>query len=92
MTALPPLTAGATNATDTEPTPRVPTRPVGPSGTVATRKLFDTAEGALVPAPFVAVAVHVYVPPLVKPLTTIGLPEPDADPGAPPVDETQDTS
>ena len=92
MTALPPVTAGATNATDTEAVPRVPTRPVGGSGTVATRKLFDAADDALVPAPFVAVALQVYVLPLVKPLTTIGLPEPDAEPGAPPVDETQDTS
>ena len=86
--ALPPLSTGATNATDAEPLLRVPTRPDGgPEITGAGAKLFDAAEGALVPTPFVAVAVHVYVLPFVKPATTIGLPEPDAEPVAPPSDE-----
>ena len=54
--------------------------------------MFESADGAPIPTAFVAVAVQVYVLSLVKPVTTIGLPEPDADPGAPPFDETQDTS
>ena len=87
MTALPPLFAGATNATDAEPFPCVATRPVGGPGSVATRKLLDTAEGALGPNAFAAVAVHVYVLPFVRPVTTIGLPAPGADPVAPPSDD-----
>ena len=87
MTALPPLFTGATNATDTDAFPRVPTRPVGGPGSGDTTKLFDTADGALVPTPFVAVAVHVYVLPFVNPPTTIGLPAPEAEPVAPPSDE-----
>jgi hypothetical protein len=84
---LPPSFAGAANATDTEPLPRVPTRPVGTPDTAATRKLFDTAEGALGPKKFVAVTVQVYVLPFVNPPTTIGLPAPDAEPATPPSDD-----
>jgi hypothetical protein len=85
------LFAGATNAIDAEPFPRVPTRPVGGPGSGDTMKLFDTADSTLVPTPFVAVAVHVYVLPFVNPPTTIGLPAPDAEPGAPPSDEVHAT-
>jgi hypothetical protein len=85
---LPPSSTGATNATDTEPLLRVPTRPVGgPEITGAGTRLFDASDGALVPTPFVAVAVHVYVLAFVNPLTTIGLPAPDAEPVAPPSDD-----
>ena len=70
-----------------EPLPRVATRPVGAPDTAATRKLFDPAEGALGPKAFVAVAVQVYVLPFVRPVTTIGLPAPVAEPVAPPSDE-----
>ena len=88
MTALPPLSAGARNATDTEPFRRVPTRTVGgPGATGDGTKLFDAADGALRPTPFVAVAVHVYVLPFVNPATTIGLAAPDAEPVAPPFDD-----
>ena len=87
MTALPPLSTGATNATDAEPLPRVPTGPVGGPGSGDTTRLFDRADTTLVPAPFVAVAVHVYVLPFVNPATTIGLPAPDAEPVAPPSDD-----
>ena len=73
--------------TDTEALPRVPTRPVGAPETAATRKLFDTAEGAPGPKAFVAVTVQVYVLPFVNPPTTIGLPAPDAEPVAPPSDD-----
>ena len=87
MTALPPLSTGATNATDPEPLLRVPTRPVGGPGTDAATKLLDAAEGPLGPNAFVAVAVQVYMLPFVNPLSTIGLPEPDAEPVAPPSDD-----
>jgi hypothetical protein len=54
--------------------------------------VFESADGALIPTTFVAVAVHVYVLSFVKPLTTIGLPEPDAEPVAPPSDDGHVTS
>ena len=37
---------------------------------------FDAAEGALIPAALLAVTVQVYVVPLVKPVTVIGLAAP----------------
>jgi hypothetical protein len=81
------LFAGATNATDAEPLPCVATTAVGGPGSVATRKLLDTAEGPLGPKAFVAVAVQLYTLPFVRPVTTIGLPAPDAEPVAPPSDD-----
>jgi hypothetical protein len=60
---------------------------VGLSGT----KLFDGADATLVPAALDAVAVQVYVSPLVNPLTTIGLADPDAEPVAPPLDDAHVT-
>ena len=87
MTTLPPLSTGATNATVAEALPRVPTGPVGGPGSGDTTRLFDTVDTTLVPATFVAVAVHVYVLPFVNPPTTIGLPVPDAEPVAPPSDD-----
>ena len=88
MTALPPLSKGAANATETKAFPRFATRPVGgPGATGDGTKVFDPAEGALVPGAFVAVALHVYVLPFVNPLTTIGLAAPDAEPVTPPSEE-----
>ena len=67
---------------------RSPTDKRGIDGT----KVFESADGAPIPTAFVAVAVHVYVLSFVKPLTTIGLPEPDAEPVAPPSDDGHVTS
>ena len=57
---------------------------VGAAGTVAGTKLFDAADGALVPTVLAAVTLQVYVLPLVRPVTVIGLEDPGAEPAAPP--------
>ena len=51
--------------------------PVGAPGTVTGVTTLDAAEPVLAPTAFVAVTVNVYMSPLVKPVTTIGLPAPD---------------
>jgi len=89
--ADPPLLAGATNATDNDPFPRVATTPVGAPGVVAGTTAADATEAAPVPIELVAVAVHVYDFPFVNPDTTSGDDPPDADPAAPPFDEVHDT-
>ena len=55
----PPELAGAVNVTVTEPSP--PNTPVtdGAPGTVAGTNVSDAADGAPVPAEFVAATVHV---------------------------------
>ena len=50
-------------------------------------KALDGADAGLVPTAFVAVTVHVYVEPLVKEATAIGLPDPVADRVTPPFDD-----
>jgi hypothetical protein len=85
--ALPPLSAGGVNATETEFTPLVAVPMTGWSGTVAGTAVFDGSDGELVPIAFVAVTVHVYVAPLVSGDTTIGFDAPDATPVPPPVDD-----
>lgn len=60
MIELPPLFAGAANATDKERFRLVAATPVGGSGTVtAGTAEFEAAEGAPGPTKFVAVTVHV---------------------------------
>jgi hypothetical protein len=57
--ALPPLLAGAVNFTDADPLPGAGMPIVGAFGTVAGTNVFDAAEAAPVPTPFVAVTEHV---------------------------------
>ena len=59
VTALPPLLAGAVNATEIWAFPRVAVPIVGAPGTVAGMTAFDGADPGPVPAAFVAVTVHV---------------------------------
>ncbi len=59
MIALPPLLAGAVNVTEASPLPRVAVPIVGAPGTVAGMKLFDAADGVLVPTALAAVTVQV---------------------------------
>ena len=68
--ALPPLLTGAVKLTDACTLPAVAVAPVGGPGIVAGVTLFDAAEGALGPAPFVATTVKVYAVPFVRPVTT----------------------
>jgi len=81
------LSTFAVNDTEELPFPGVAVPIVGAPGTVAGTNVFDAADGALVPATFVAVAVHVYVLPFVSAVTMIGLAVPDPVPVAPPPDE-----
>ena len=67
--ALPPLLAGAVNATVACVLPAVAVTAVGAPGTVMGVTLFEGAEGALEPAAFVATTVKVYAVPLVRPVT-----------------------
>jgi hypothetical protein len=76
---LPPVLAGAVNATLTAPLAYLVAVPiVGAPGTVygVAELLAELAE--LVPIEFVAVTVNVYAVPLVKPDTVIGLVDPVA--------------
>ena len=74
MIALPPLLAGAVNATDALALPAVAVPIVGAPGTVPTGvTLFDAADAAPVPMAFVAFTVKVYAVPLVNPVMLIGL-------------------
>jgi hypothetical protein len=61
----------------------------GGPGVATTTTAFDAADGALVPASFVAVTVHVYVAPVVTGVTGIGLDAPLPEPGSPPFDDRQ---
>jgi hypothetical protein len=79
------------NVTDDDLFPRIADTPVGASGTVgAGTKSFDALDGMLVPMSLVAVTVHRYASPFVKPDTTIGLPAPDAEPDTPPFDDVHE--
>lgn len=63
----------------------------GAAGTVAGTNAFDGPDSPLVPTALVAVAVHWYVPPFVRPDTEIGEVAEDAEPEAPPPDDVHDT-
>jgi hypothetical protein len=91
---VPPVGAGLTVAVKVTAAPNcdgwadeVTAVVVGLSGT----KLLDGADATLVAAALEAVAVQVYVSPLVNPFTTIGEPDPDAEPVAPPLDDVHVT-
>ena len=74
---MPPVDP-AVNVTVTCALPAATFAIVGAPGTVAGVTLFEAAEGALVPALFVAVTVQVTGVPFVSPFTTIGDAAPDA--------------
>src|SRR6476646_1216709 len=67
-----PLSAVWVKATVTWALPRVTLVMVGASGTAAGVTGSDGREAVLVPTSLVAVTVHVYVFPLVRPLTVLG--------------------
>jgi len=85
--ALPPLN-GAANITVTCPLPAPTVGCAGADGTVLGITGTDAGDGALGPFAFVAVTVHEYDFPFVNDATTMGEPAPDADPAAPPFDDT----
>jgi hypothetical protein len=66
---LPPLLTGAVHETAAEALPGVADTDVGTPGAVAGVTAELGADGALVPAPLVAVTVKVYGVPLTRPLT-----------------------
>ena len=72
MIAAPPLLTGAVNATLSDPSPRVATTPVGAAGVVAGIAAAEAEEAGPAPTAFVAVTVHVYDFPFVRPDTVIG--------------------
>jgi hypothetical protein len=79
LIALPPSLDGAVNVTVNDPVaavdePDTAFAPVGAPGGFARITAFDAAEAVPVPIAFVAVTEHVYVFPLVRLDTTIGLP------------------
>ena len=95
VTALPlsndgPSKSGAVNTTWAAPFAAFAVTLTGASGTSACTTAFEAADGWLVPAPLVAVTVQVYVRPLVRPLTVIGLDPPDPLPAAPPLLDEHD--
>ena len=69
MIGLPPLPAGAVHVTVAEVLPGVAATAVGAPATAAGMIAVLVADGALVPAAFVAVTVKVYAVPLVRPVT-----------------------
>ena len=75
----PPSDAGGVNVTVACALPAVAVPMVGAPGTAAGVALFDALESAPLPTVLVALTLHVYAVPLVKPVTTIGEPEPLAD-------------
>jgi hypothetical protein len=82
----PPLLAGAVNATVACALPAIAVPIVGAPGTVIGVTLFDAADGAPVPTPFVAVTVNVYAVPLVSPATVIDEQGAAQEPVCPPDD------
>jgi hypothetical protein len=83
---LPPSN-GALNETVTRAFPAADVGCRGASGTRLGTATADGTEGSLSPFPFVAVTVHVYDVPFVRPTTRIGEFAPDADPATPPFDD-----
>jgi hypothetical protein len=86
--AEPPL-AGATNPTRRIAFPRVSVGAAGAEGVVAGTAAAEAPDGELLPTPFVATTVQVYVLPFVSADTTIGDVAPVFDPEAPPSLEVQ---
>jgi hypothetical protein len=86
--ALPP-SFGALKATVICWSPGSTVGCAGADGTVLGMTIADAGEAGPAPFAFVAVTVHVYDFPFVKPPTTIGDDGPDASPGAPPFDDAQ---
>src|SRR6476646_4515138 len=78
-----PLSAPGVTATEMEALPRVTLVIVGGSGTAAGMTGRDGGEALLVPTALLAVTVHVYAAPLVRPVTVMGEPVSPALPGAP---------
>src|SRR5712691_6817563 len=78
MMALPPLEAGAFQASVTLEFPAVAVSPVGAPGTVAGVTALEAADAGPVPTALVAVTVNVYLSPLDRPVTVIGLAVPVA--------------
>jgi hypothetical protein len=74
--AEPPSLVGPLNVTDACAFPAVAIPIVGAPGTVEGITEFEAALAGPVPMEFVAVTVKVYVVPLIKPFTVIGLDEP----------------
>lgn len=70
--ALPPLLAGATNATLAEVLPAAATTAVGASGTVTGVTAVEAVEATELPTAFVANTVKVYDIPFIKPVTVSG--------------------
>ena len=81
---MPPL-FGATNATEIDALPRVTVGWAGASGSVAGTADAEAIEGEPSPSALVAKTVHVYVLPLVRPVTTIGDVPPPLVPKTPPL-------
>ena len=88
MIALPP-SLGAANDTLGCALPEAAVGWAGADGTVLGTTAVDGAVAAPSPFAFVAVTVHVYDLPLVKPPTTSGELLPDAEPAAPPFEDAQ---
>jgi len=87
-----PLSPGAPNATTSVPFPRVTKGAAGTSGTAAGIAAADAGDVPPVPTSLVAVAVHVYVRPLVSPPTVTGDVAAEPLPGAPPLLDVHDAS
>jgi hypothetical protein len=81
---LPP-SFGAATETERRWLPRATEGCAGADGSVAGTTRLDASDGGLVPTEFVAVTVHVYVLPFVKPLTVMGEALPLLLPVAPPL-------
>ncbi len=90
MIALPP-SAGATNDTVTCALPAATVGAAGALGTVAGTTTADAGDAPPVPFAFVALTVHVYDFPFVRPTITIGVPAPLPEPGVPPFDDEHTT-
>jgi hypothetical protein len=88
--ALPPL-FGAVNVTVICAFPDTTVGCAGAEGIVLGITAIDAGDAGLVPFAFVAVTVHVYDFPFVKPLTTIGEAAPFIDPAVPPFDDAHVT-
>ena len=86
-----PLSAPAVNATVIELSPPLALVITGAPGGAAGTTAGEAAEGPLVSSRmFVAVTVHVYVLPLVRPETAIGDETPSRLPDVPPLDDVHD--
>jgi hypothetical protein len=83
--------AGALKVSVIAALPRVPLVIVGAPGGADGMVGSEAADDPLVPTPFVAVAVHVYVLPFVSPFTVIGDPGPELLPDVPPSRDEQAT-